>query len=133
MFKTCLRVLAFPLFILSLHIVATLAGWYWQIANFDKLMHTLGGMSIAVSAFGLYALLHKRKLVGNNHPFVISVAVIAIVVFAAVAWEWMEFLIDTFAGTRMQISLTDTIGDLLAGMLGGAAISIIKPFLPRKK
>lgn len=130
--KQLFKILKFPLLVLVVHVLATVLGWYSSIEHFDKLMHTLGGMSIAVSAFGTYTLLHKRKWVGTNHSLVVAVAVIAVVVFAAVAWEWMEFLIDTYAGSRMQISLTDTMGDLLAGTLGGSLISLIHPLLPKK-
>ncbi len=127
-----IKILKLPLLVLVVHVLATALNWY-AIDYFDKLMHTLGGMSIAVSVISAYALLYKRKLVGTNHPLVVAVAVVAVVVFAAVAWEWMEFLIDTFAGSRMQISLTDTMGDLLAGTLGGCVISLLKLTLPHKK
>ena len=131
MLKQLLKIFTFPLIVLIVHILATVLNWY-AIDYFDKLMHTLGGMSIAVSAFGTYALLHKRKWVGTNHSLVVAVTVVAVVVFAAVAWEWMEFLIDTFAGSRMQISLTDTMADLLAGTLGGTLISLIYLLFPKK-
>ena len=131
MLKQLFEILKFPLLVLVAHVLATVLNWY-AIDYFDKLMHTLGGMSIAVSAFSTYTLLHKRKWVGTNHSLVVAVTVVAVVVFAAVAWEWMEFLIDTFAGSRMQISLTDTMGDLLAGTLGGTLISLTRLLLPKK-
>ena len=131
MLKQLFKILKFPLLVLVAHVLATVLNWY-AIDYFDKLMHTLGGMSIAIGTLSLYSLLHKKKLVGTNHPLVVAVAVITVVVFAAVAWEWMEFLIDTFAGSRMQISLTDTMGDLLAGTLGGTLISLIYLLFPKK-
>lgn len=133
MLKQLFKILKFPLLVLVVHVLATVLGWYANIEHFDKLMHALGGMSIAVGTFSLYSLLRQRKLVGTNHLLVISIAVVAIVVSTAVAWEWMEFLIDTLTGSHMQISLTDTMGDLLAGTLGGTIISLAKLFLPHKK
>ena len=133
MLKQFLKIFKFPLLVLCLHVLVTVTGVYANITNFDKLMHLLGGMSIAMGTLSAYALLQKNKLVGQNHPLVVSVAVVSVVVFTAVGWEWFEFLLDAFTGTQMQISITDTMGDLLAGTLGGATICLIKLILPHKK
>jgi hypothetical protein len=40
----------------------------------------------------------------------------------AVFWEFAEFLLDRFLGTDLQISLQNTMQDLLMGILGAATL-----------
>lgn len=45
-------------------------------------------------------------------------------VVAAVIWEFAEFVSDRYFGTGAQVSVADTMGDLLMGMLGAGVVMV---------
>ena len=127
------KLLTWPVGVLILHVLLTVAGGYYWWVHVDKVMHVLGGMSIAVSALTAIDLLNSRSTLIISNTFITAIFVLSFVALAAVSWEFLEFSLDHFAYTHMQPSLRDTMGDLLAGLCGGGVIIFIKTVLRESK
>lgn len=115
-----------PLTVLVLHIILTYIGGYYWWEYIDKIMHTLGGMSIAAATMQAIAYAKTKNIVGFIHPFLLISFVIAVVALVAVGWEFFEFILDHTLRTNMQPSIADTMGDLLCGLIGGTMVAILK-------
>ncbi|MFA7662971.1 MAG: hypothetical protein WCX88_03595 [Patescibacteria group bacterium] len=94
---------------------------YTIFPAFDIPMHFLGGLSIGVSAIILLNIF-KSKI--TTPKWFLFLWIISLTVMIAVLWEFAEFTADYFFQTQMQLSLADTMGDLLMGMLGGMTAGI---------
>lgn len=88
----------------------------------DIPMHYLGGLSIAYSLDKLQTSLQEQKVVSHLDKTIELVLVFTLVSTIAVFWEFAEFLLDQFFGTNLQISLPNTMQDLLMGILGAGTI-----------
>lgn len=105
--------------------VAGRLGAYAAWPDFDVPMHLIGGFGAGMMGVLLHERLttpaHRRGLPRSYH----ALFVLGVVMVIAVAWEFHEYVLDAFnAGRpdwqRMQVSIQDTMGDLLNGMIGGA-------------
>lgn len=117
-----------PIFVLMLHVIATVLGWYEMFFWLDTPMHFLGGAGIGISS---YYFLHQSELETKKfHTKLFNyLLILALTALAAVAWEILEFHIDRALNTVMQPSVLDTMKDLAFGLLGGsisAAILLMK-------
>ena len=83
--------------------------------RFDHLLHFLGGAAIAYFFFRFLALL---ALIPTTHPWLIYAATFTSSCTAALFWEFVEFASDVFLHTNVQQSLSETMLDLLFGVLG---------------
>ena len=82
-------------------------------------MHPLGGIAITYFFSRALTILQKSGLVGAVDQRVRTVLLFALTATAAVFWEFGEFLVDHFFGTRMQRGLEDTLLDMFLGIVGG--------------
>lgn len=95
----------------------------------DKIMHILGGMSIALSGIGVINFYITNGELRISNRLITATIILGFVALAAVSWEFLEFTLDHIAHTHMQPSLADTMGDLLAGLVGGSVVIVSKiPF-----
>lgn len=120
------KLLYWPILILILHAFLTVTGGYYWWAHMDKIMHVLGGMSIALSAVAALKMFNKTGELKISNKFITAVIILSLVALAAVSWEFLEFTLDHVAHTHMQPSLTDTMGDILAGLCGAGVIILFK-------
>ena len=99
--------------------------WYQQVSQFDVLVHFLLPGSLA--AVGYFLLVQARVLPGVQDPpgalrsWAPVVWVTIVGVSAAVVWEFYEWVFEQINPAGMTVGYTDTIVDLLAGMLGSLA------------
>ena len=97
--------------------------------QYDAVFHGLGGASIAYFVYMSMAKLPRPSLElrGGAH-FALA---FGLACTAAVFWEFAEYGANRFMGVMLQVTLEDTIGDLFAGVVGGAAalilIALIRP------
>lgn len=120
------KVILWPVCVLILHTLLTVIGGYYWWAHVDKIMHTLGGMAIALMGLDIIALFERQGLVQLRSKLFTAAIVIAFVCLAAVCWEFLEFILDHTVHTYLQPSLADTMGDLLAGLMGSTTIAALK-------
>lgn len=128
-----LRTILWPVSVLILHILLTVIGGYYWWSHVDKIMHTLGGMAIALMGLDIIALFERQNLVQLRSKLFTIVTVMSFVCLAAVCWEFLEFMLDHTVHTYLQPSLTDTMGDLLAGLIGGTTIAVLKMLFTRTR
>jgi uncharacterized membrane protein YjjP (DUF1212 family) len=89
----------------------------------DMPTHFAGGLAIA---YFFQCLIEASGPVLGATPFLIRlVAAVALTAFAAVIWESLEFLSDTFRGSHLNLGVTDTLSDLFFGVLGGFFTALI--------
>lgn len=122
-FISSLRAAAWaPIGVFSFHVLAILGfKIYARIPNFDIPMHFAGGVAIAYFFGGCYRTALMFDLLGQPAKVVYAVVVLGMTAFAAVVWEFAEFIADQALGTHTQPDLPDTLLDLLMGLLGGIA------------
>ncbi|NBS41510.1 hypothetical protein EBS80_02520 [bacterium] len=99
-------------------------GWYKVVSQIDIPLHLAGGFAVGMLALAILSDLRQRKKLSAAPRWFDYVFTVAFVTFVAVLWEFHEFLLDHtlvwlnhFA--KSQISMTDTMDDLLNGMIGG--------------
>ncbi len=91
--------------------------------EYDHLLHSLGGASIAYFLHILIELLPTYSTaVPKWFHFLLSFTSACTV---ALFWEFAEFAADRFIGTSMQMSVDETIFDLLSGVIGAIAVLIL--------
>jgi len=120
----------FLVFMLNYSAYHLYAGLYEKFSA-DTLLHFLGGLSIAYSAYQAIYLAEKNDWMMIKKPYLKAFIIIATVILAAVVWEMYEFSSDQFLGTNYQPSNADTMKDLIMGMLGGIIFCL--SFIWRKK
>ncbi len=92
---------------------------YWVIADWDTLVHFDSGILIAWLGMLWLRRVEERLEVSLPTWFGLLVIQLTAMAFAA-AWEICEFASDSVLGTKAQLgSLDDTMGDIMAGTLGG--------------
>jgi hypothetical protein len=92
---------------------------YDRYPPLDRPFHFLGGVVIA---FFLSRASFNASRFGVIGPFQLTahVALVAsLVCSATVFWEFAEYVYDRLFGTRHQLSLNDTLLDMLLGIIGG--------------
>ena len=115
-----------PVAVILIHLVLTITGGYYWWAHIDKIMHVLGGVSIALSAIAAINIYSQDGSLRISNNFIYTIIILSFVALAVVNWEFLEFTLDHTVHTRMQPSLADTMGDILAGLYGGACVTLIK-------
>lgn len=132
-----------------------LNNFYENVQGYDKLTHTLSGITLSIIAFqGLYILNKSTKIKVNMGPRLISIFSYTLSITLLVLWEFYEFAIDTIAynlnnltTSNMQryqwinesltfpqdYGLYDTMMDLIVGAVGALVVCFVGYLLIRKK
>lgn len=105
-----------PLAVVGFH--AGAAALFGHAPRLDPAMHFLGGAAIAL--FIAHALLEWQEFFGRPTPWGRRVVVFALATTVAVFWEFLEFTAASGLGLYSQLSLAETMGDLLFGCAGAA-------------
>lgn len=124
------------IFIIVVHILATVNYWYWTYLWLDIPMHFLGGFWAAMSIVALISKFHSPagesiyKEFLNQNFLRFAVVILSLVVFVGVLLEFTEFFYDIFISSRgysgfLQLSAADTIADLFFDILGGFVFLIV--------
>ncbi len=108
-------------------------GWLYRVwPNFDIPMHILGGLLAALLGLAFWQELILARKIKNVPPIAVALFLICFACLIAVLWEFHEFIIDTYARSRigpsyvpMQASLADTMKDLLDGLIGASLGTIV--------
>jgi hypothetical protein len=116
-----------PMLVFMLH-VCLFRIWnaYILVPWIDIPMHFLGGLSMAYSLSAVLTFLQERRAISRLDLGVQLLLVFTSVATIAVLWEFMEFSQDHLFNMNTQISLANTMQDLLMGMLGAAMLVGIK-------
>ncbi len=112
--------------IVSLHYVLFFTRLYWEYRWLDIPMHFMCGAWMA--ALGAY-IFFVRGPVRAGGAFYEALILLGFAALAGVAWEFHEFIFDTFITDRrliMQEGVAETMGDLFFDMLGATMTVILR-------
>jgi len=111
------------LVIFFVHILGMYQNWYWSIPWLDIPMHFFGGFWIAI--FFLWFRKNTINIFAQNSFLGDLVVLLGWVALIGVFWEFFEYFLDYIWAIKgviplSQVSITDTLKDLLMDLLGGA-------------
>lgn len=111
--------------VFALHVIAS--RWLMAYEAFPALdipMHLAGGFAIAFFfhvAIGRFTSQRLIPELGGANRFVV---IFSLVCTSTVFWEFAEYVSDHTVGTHAQLSLEDTLFDMLLGIVGGTIFMI---------
>jgi hypothetical protein len=101
-------------------------GLYYSIPNFDKVLHTLGGLTVAWFAMSLF-----QDDIGHLKWYKQLAIIAGLTVLVGVLWEFAEFAANFTRHSYPWLyhwfhggDLADTIGDLTADLSGGVIFAL---------
>ena len=112
-----------PMVVLTVHVfISHGIHLYTLLPWIDIPMHYLGGLSMGYSLFRALTYLQERRIIHPLDKVIALLLTFTLVATIAVFWEFAEFSMDQLLKTNVQISLQNTMQDLLMGMLGAATV-----------
>jgi hypothetical protein len=93
---------------------------YSLFPGIDKTVHIGGGMAIA--HFFATSIFHSQKIVGTIQSDRQLLFTLGLTLLVAVAWEGIELFGDFAFKTKTNHGLTDTLLDILFGLLGSLIV-----------
>ena len=129
----------YTIFLYSAIYLGEVKSCYYNVANWDNILHTFSGAMIGALGFSIVALLNKSEDVPMNlSPIFVALFSFCFAVTLGVIWEFYEFTFDGLLGLNMQkfalengtplvgrAALTDTMVDLFVDAVGALIMSII--------
>lgn len=98
---------------------------YERVPNYDKILHLLSGVIIALLGFMIFLNLNHGKFQGDFHPLFAMTFSIFFAMAVAGGWEIWEFTTDQLWGFASQNnSLIDTMLDIICGTVMGVITNI---------
>src|SRR5262245_46413054 len=100
-------------------------------AHMAFVLHFLGGAAIA---YFFFRCLHiGGAVLGSLRQVTQYLLGFALASTVAVLWEIGEFASDQFLGTHVQKSLSETMSDLIAGLVGAACSLVVIALIRRSR
>ncbi len=98
-------------------------GVYETHPNIDTPLHLAGGFAAAMLAIALHDNFKYIYKIGQTPKWYNLLFILGFVSLIAILWEFHEFIIDRFivlnyAHAVTQLSVADTMGDFLNGLIG---------------
>lgn len=129
----------YTIFLYSAIYLGEVKSFYYNVSNWDNILHTFSGAMIGALGFSIVTLLNKTEEVPMNlSPLFVVLFSFCFAVTLGVVWEFYEFTFDGLLGLNMQkfalengtqligrAALTDTMVDLFVDTVGALIISII--------
>jgi hypothetical protein len=88
----------------------------------DMPTYFVGG--IAITYFFRIGTAHAQEVVGSIPRSIQLVLSLGLTAVTTVVWEFLEFLADITFGTHMNLGVSDTLSDLLFGLLGALVVVV---------
>jgi hypothetical protein len=111
-----------PAFVFFLHQVSVWVtnGEYW----WDEPMHVAGGMAIAWMGTRLLRVGREYRRIPVLPQWFTVVVLGGFVMTAGVIWEWYEYIRWIAFDPTMELTLADTLKDLVMDAVGGAMVAV---------
>lgn len=109
---------------------------YWTsfyTKNWESLfMHTVGGLVAAWGVYNLFNLFKGKFKLKIRPKWLFIVFLVGSVALIGILWEFYEFVHDQFSDFKYQLSLEDTMIDLVMDLVGvGLFCLILYVFKPK--
>lgn len=95
-------------------------GWYGQWRNLDTVMHVVGGF---VTAWTIIQIMSTIKPLQKSFASVRGLQVVltlSLVSTVTIIWELYEFALDTYGHLAVPMTLGDSLGDMVNGLIGAS-------------
>lgn len=113
--------------------------FYYDIANWDDILHTISGAMLGALGFSIVTILNNtEKIPINLSPLFVALFAFCFAVTMGVFWEFYEYSFDGILHLNMQkfmledgteligrAALEDTMTDLFVDALGALIVSIL--------
>ena len=91
---------------------------FYDINHYDDFLHIWSGLISCSVAYSLLLFFNDNKIKSISKIFII-IYLFMFSMGVASLWEIIEFLLDTFIGTNMQVGgLKDTVIDMIDALIG---------------
>ena len=116
----------------------------YGVPHWDKYEHVLAGMMLAGLGYPIFHSLVNVRSSSRIHPGLMSLFAFTFGITCGVFWEFYEFTADSLAGLNLQryeaagkmfvgrAALMDTMGDLLADVIGALIMALIGYLMMRQ-
>ena len=132
----------YALFLYCAIYLGEVRAFYYNVKNWDTILHTFSGAMLGALGFSFITFLNKTDLVLRNlSPCFVATFSFCFAVTLGVVWEIYEFTADGILHTNMQkfgledgtpfagrLALMDTMKDLIVDTIGAAVMSVIGYF-----
>lgn len=117
--------------IVFLNLTGVLFRWYWTVPYYDKPVHFLGGLWVAMIVAYLFQIFSPAA---RPSKFLFFFLLIGLTMVVGFFWEVYELGADLFIFKKniMQKTIVDTLTDLLADFGGAFIYSSIIVFFRKK-
>ena len=118
-----------PLMVLAINtfIVILMGVDKYDQLGIDHVVHLIGGAGVAMSTAGLLLRLSRRGLIQLVDVNLFRLTVLGILSLVIIGWEIFEYLLfvfDLFSHWFGENIYTDTVVDMICGLLGGAVVML---------
>lgn len=129
----------YALFLYSAIYLGEVRSFYYNVPNWDTILHTFSGAMLGALGFSFITLLNRTdKVPVNLSPAFVAIFALCFAMSLGVMWEVYEYSADLLMGTNMQkfgteagelflgqAALADTMKDLIVDAVGASVISIV--------
>ena len=99
---------------------------YYIFPDFDIIMHGAGGIATAWAIWNLFNIYKEKHDIVIRPKLVMMLFLIGTTAIVGIAWEFFELAHDIFfQNITYQVSIADTVGDLLMDLAGAFLLSLI--------
>lgn len=128
----------YALFLYCAIYLGEVRAFYYNVKNWDTILHTFSGAMLGALGFSFITFLNKTDRVPMNlSPVFVATFTFCFAVTLGVVWEIYEFTADGILHTNMQkfgledgtpfagrLALMDTMKDLIVDTIGAAVMSV---------
>ncbi|OPZ44905.1 MAG: hypothetical protein BWY93_00167 [Euryarchaeota archaeon ADurb.BinA087] len=102
---------------LLVHVAGGISRFYWKFAPFyDKIAHVCSALALFLLIISVFAVLDYEGTTIRWQTVLVST--IVLVTILMIAWEISEYVIDMIATTSYNNGIVDSIGDVIANIIG---------------
>ena len=132
-------IILYTIFLYAAIYLGEVKSFYYNISNWDNILHTFSGAMIGALGFSIVTLLNKTEKVPMElSPLFVALFSFCFAVTLGVVWEFYEYTFDGLLGLNMQkfalengtpligrAALADTMMDLVVDAVGAFIMSVI--------
>ncbi|MEG0872714.1 MAG: hypothetical protein RSE57_01215 [Clostridia bacterium] len=133
-------IILYVIFLYAAIILGEVSNFYYNIQNWDTILHTFSGAMIGALGFSVISLLNSSDRIESIKlsPIFVALFSFCFAVSVGVAWEIYEYSFDSLLGLNMQkfvtyqgtvlvgqAALADTMKDLIVDSVGAFAMASI--------
>ena len=125
--------ISFLTFVLLASSLGSVLCLYAKLNFFDKIVHYLSGIVLAFAGFYIAKILLNKREIADNGDFFKNTIAFLFSCSCAAFWEIYEFTVDNLLGMESQGNNQNTMGDIIAGVLGAVTYLIVYVVVRRIK